>query len=189
MKKILVTLCLIVLGFTLTSCKNDVGFDNVIDNSITNMAQLPLDLSKLESNVETQEAKPIFLSSKVEPNMEEFEVNIDDFTVHVSDDVYLYDHTDERGAEIFKDLNGNSSLKSTEIDGGVQLLYTMTSSLSPREFSLELNLSDESSLVVDENNQYFVVSSNGDIETFIGQPWAIDADGNFVDTYTSSCNP
>lgn len=172
---------MIVLGFTLTSCKNDT--DNVIDNSITNMAQLPIDLTKLESNVKSPEAKLVFLSTTVEPYIEEFEVSINDFTVNISDDVYLYDYTDERGAEIFKDTSGNSSLKSTEIDGGVQLLYTMTDSLSLREFSLELSLNDESSLVVDDNNQYYVVSSNGEIETFIGQPWAVDADGNFVDTH------
>jgi hypothetical protein len=48
---------------------------------------------------------------------------------------------------------------------------------------LELNLSEGSNLIADDNKQYYVVSSDWEIEAFIGQPWAVDSTGDFVDTH------
>jgi hypothetical protein len=152
--------CLIVLVFALASCESNEEDSIGIENSITNMSQLPIDLTKLKSNAKSNKVNPVFLSTTVEPNVEEFEVIIDDFSVSTIDSDFYFDHTDERGAHIFNSVNQNSTLKTTEIDGGVQVLYTMPNASSPNEFALELNLSEGSNLIADDNKQYYVVSSD-----------------------------
>lgn len=183
MKKIIITCCIVMLGFTLTSCANENDSDFAKHEEITNMSQLPFDLTKLESESKSYQTNPVFLSTTVEPLVQEFEVNLNNLTVNSYENDYYLNYIDERGARIYSSSNDNTQLKSTQIEGGVQVLYTMSNSKSPNEFSLELMLSDDSELVVDENNQYYVIDSNGDVEIYIGQPWAVDAIGDFVDTY------
>lgn len=59
----------------------------------------------------------------------------------------------------------------------------MSDKNSPKEFQLDLELHEGSRLSMTEYGDYVVMDSFGDISAFLGQPWAVDNNGDFIETY------
>jgi len=75
MKKVIILYCLIILGFALTGCTSGSDLDQVGHEEITNMSQLPFDLTKLDSESKSIRINSMFLSTTVEPYIYEFDIS------------------------------------------------------------------------------------------------------------------
>ncbi len=72
-------------------------------------------------------------------------------------------------------------LDVTPLEGGVQLMYEIENKSAPNEYTIELELTEGSRLVV-ENEEYIIYNKDNEIEYLIGKPWAVDKDGNLIET-------
>jgi hypothetical protein len=60
-------------------------------------------------------------------------------------------------------------------------MFTIESESSPKEFKVDIKLNKGNKLL-EEGGFYFVVDSKGEVVYNIGKAWAVDSEGNFIDT-------
>lgn len=75
------------------------------------------------------------------------------------------------------------TMEENNITGGVQYKYDIPSKESQHEFELDMNLEPGNTLKYNELGEIYIADSEGEIVTLIGSPWAVDSEGNFIDTY------
>ncbi len=73
-------------------------------------------------------------------------------------------------------------LEENNIEGGVQYLYTIEDENAPHSFDLDIKIEDGNTLKYNELGEIYIENQEGYIVTLIGSPWAVDSEGNFVET-------
>ncbi|TCI42855.1 DUF2599 domain-containing protein [Exiguobacterium sp. SH3S2] len=105
----------------------------------------------------------------------------DEFSIIHEDSNLEFDKTEE-GKVIFRNKEEQYSIENVALVGGVQILYNIESTESPKEYVLDLDIT-EGSRIIHEDGEYKIVNEKGEVEVFIGSPWAKDSNGNEVETY------
>jgi|LGOV01.1.fsa_nt_gb hypothetical protein len=148
---------------------------------ITNMSQLGFDMTNLQA-VDNNEPKIMFLSNSTSKSRVDFDASLDGLNVKTVDD-YTYVGMNSNGAFVYENNDLSTSLTKTYIDGGMQILYEMKEKGSPKSFDLEIILNEGSRLEQTEAGEYVVFDSENEIEFLLGQAWAVDDNGDFVESY------
>jgi uncharacterized lipoprotein YehR (DUF1307 family) len=121
MKKIVITMLVLVLCITLMGCGTDEEevemkeFENEIQ--ITNMSQLGFDMTNLQA-VDNNVPNVMFLSSSSVDSSTDFVADLEGLSVKAIDD-YGYVGTNSNGAYVYVNYELNTSLTKTFIDGGM----------------------------------------------------------------------
>ncbi len=185
MKKIVITMLVIVLSVTLTGCGTDEEEVEMKDigneTQITNMSQLGFNMTNLQA-VDNNVPNVMFLSSSNVDSSTNFVADLEGLSVKTIDD-YSYVGANSNGAYVYVNHELNTSLTKTYIDGGMQILYEMKEENSPKSFDLEITLDEGSKLEQTESGEYVIYNSENEIEFLLGQAWAVDNKGDFVETY------
>lgn len=185
MKKIVITMLVLVLSLTLTGCGTDEEEVEmkVIENEtqITNMSQLGFDMTNLQA-VANNEPNIMFLSNSKTDSRTDFDASLEGLNVRTMDD-YSYIGANSNGAYVYVNHELNTSLTKTYIDGGMQILYEMKEENSPKSLDLEIILNKGSRLEQTESGEYIIFDSENEIEFLLGQAWAVDNNGDFVESY------
>ncbi len=183
MKKIVISLLLVLTIFTMTGCnsRNEKEEVNGYELEITNMSQLPFDMVNLKGT-ENKETTVLFLSTNNETSNKNFEAELDGLSL-ISKEGYYYVGMNQNNAYVYENKDLNTSLTKTYIDGGMQILYEMKDNDSPKEFQLDIVISNGSRIEKTELGEYVIYDKNGDIEFLLGQAWAVDSNGEFISSY------
>lgn len=185
MKKIVIIILVFVFSLTLTGCGTDEeememkGIEN--ETQITNMSQLGFDMTNLQA-VDNNVPNIMFLSNSRTDSITNFDVSLEGLNIKTMDD-YSYVGANSNGAYVYVNHELNTSLTKTYIDGGIQILYEMKEENSPKSFDLEIILNEGSRLEQTESGEYIIFDSENEIEYLLGQAWAIDNNGDFVESY------
>ncbi|WP_226673497.1 DUF2599 domain-containing protein [Rossellomorea aquimaris] len=158
-------------------------------STITNMEQLPFDLIE-EVEVMDYQVKDDEMISEGRDftstiNLEQNEityVDIENNTVSiVLDDTELEYVENNDGTIIYKNEEEGYTVENQLLDGGFRQMFTIESESSPKKFKIDVTL-DEGSSLMEKDGLYFVENSEGEIIFNIGKAWAVDSEGNFVET-------
>jgi len=78
--------------------------------------------------------------------------------------------------------NSYSTTPLVKTDGSVQVTTVIEDETAPAEYRYTLDLPAGSTLKETPSGGYMIVDSNGDYDGGIAPPWAVDSEGNEVDT-------
>lgn len=163
---------------------------NETDFEITNINDLDYNLmedvvvedySEYSKEIITESDDFIGKISKVENEITFIDDENNEIKVSVDDSGLEYDSNDE-GTITFVNEESGYSVQNQILDGGFRQLFIIESEDSPKEFKIDVEL-DEGHKIIEQDGLYFVADNEGEIVYLIGAPWAVDSEGNFINSY------
>lgn len=151
--------------------------DKITDTTLEYIEETPNEVSVESNDVSVSTNKK---TNSTELLIAESEEN-SSLTINQIDDRLEYQETNDNEI-IYENERDAYSSEINLMDGGVQVNYNIESEDSPNEYILNLGL-EEGSIINQENGEYFIENQDGEVEYFIGPAWAVDSQGNLVDTH------
>ncbi|MFP9130242.1 DUF2599 domain-containing protein [Niallia sp. BSM11] len=161
-----------------------------------NMEELPFDLIEDVETSDYKENRDSIISEEEEYSAEiDFDKSSIEFTdedgnsIEISlDDEELEFKENDDGTIVYENEDEDYQVKNQILDGGFRQIYTLESEESPKEFKIDIEL-EKNQYLVEEDGLYYVKDDKGEIIFSIGKPWAVDNEGDFIESqYTLKDN-
>jgi len=171
-------------------------FSQSSEEFATNMEELPFDLIEDVETSDYKETSDSIISEEEEYSAEiDFDSSSIEFTdekgnsIEISlDDEDLEFKENDDGTIVYENENEDYQVENQILDGGFRQIYTLESEESPKEFKINIEL-EKNQYLVEEDGLYYVKDDKGEIIFSIGKPWAVDNEGNFIESqYTLKDN-
>ncbi len=104
-----------------------------------------------------------------------------DMDIRFTDDNLKFEKV-ENDKVIFQNEGEKYSVEATPLENGLQIMFNIENVGSPHRYEVDLDIPQGSKIEVDEFNNYYIVDSYGEVQMLIGSAWAVDANGELVET-------